>query len=162
MRYLFISLLLFLVVSSGCNRSMQKTADKGAKDQYKQDLESNRLPTAVAPGHCRLEATVLSVLQDMDAQEGNEHCSKAPCRAIVQINKIHGYGSAFTRPLSVDKKLTFDFAFTVGNTKTLGLKMNKHLPGLQKGDRFTADVEEQQQFGDKTAYVVYTYQKLKK
>ena len=157
-----ISLLLLVILILGCNRSMQKAGDNNDRDSFKEDLESKRTPSAVAPGHCRLEAEVLSIMQKMSKEDRNDPCGKAPCQAIVQINKIHGYGSAFQKPLSVDKKLTFDFAFTVGNTKTLGLKMNEHLPGLQKGDRFQADVEEQQQFGGKTAYVVYTYKKLSK
>ena len=158
MPYILTSLFLFLMIISGCNRSTQKTQEVS----FKQDLESNRSPSAVAPGHCRLEATVLSVMQKMDKQDSNDPCGKAPCQAIVQINKIHGYGSAFQKPLSVDNKLTFDFVFTVGNTKMLGIKITEHLPGLQEGDHFQADVEEQHQFGGKTAYVVHTYQKLKK
>jgi len=157
-RYVLIFLSLLLTATISCNRSAQKDQSQN----FRQNLEASRQPLAVAAGHCRVEATVLSIMDKMAEAENNSLCSKAPCQAIVQIDSIHGYGSGFQKPLSVNRKMAFTFTLTLGNTKMLGIKTDSPLPGLKSGDRFRADVEERQQFGGSVQYMVHKYEKVSK
>ena len=115
-------------------------------------------PERIPPGSCRLVAKVISVLPDLEPDKTTP-CGQVPCRAVVQIINILGYGSAFGQPLAQGQEIKVYFHFTLGPTARFFPELTTPLPGLRPGSVFRADVTKA---GDgapgKTAvFQVYSY-----
>ncbi len=115
----------------------------------------------IAPGKCRIVGTVVAI--DPSLESGGP-CSKAPCRAVVRVDSILGYGSAFGNPLALQAQIPVRFAFTLERTsKDLFPNMTDQYPGLAIGSRFQTDIEsavEMQSAGGRSSYTVYGYKRL--
>ncbi|RLD78568.1 MAG: hypothetical protein DRJ10_10110 [Bacteroidetes bacterium] len=116
--------------------------------------------TIVAPNNCLVVAEIVEILPFVDKEDG-ELCSKVPCNAIVNIDKVIAYGSSFPVVLSSKKQLIVNFKHSLKATKEIEEKTNYLLPGLKKGNKFKANIEAIEQVGElKIKYTIYYYQKL--
>lgn len=157
-------LLLVLVLVAGCSDQTKKTV----KEETAPDKNLPRRPdmdqqVIVAPQRCRIVGTLVGINQDL-LKEGNGPCTKVPCRGIVRIDSILGYGSAFGNPLAIGQRVHMHFAFTLApTTKDLFPNMTETYPGLDINSRFQADVEsvpEMNTSADIVRYRVYGYVRL--
>ncbi|GEO05078.1 hypothetical protein AAE02nite_27420 [Adhaeribacter aerolatus] len=96
-------------------------------------------PERLAPGSCRVVGRVISVLPDLEPAK-NTPCGQVPCRAVVKVERILGYGSAFGKPLAQDQEIKVYFVFTLSPSQRYFPELTTPLPGLQAGDVFQADV----------------------
>ncbi|MFN3344070.1 MAG: hypothetical protein ACK412_00275 [Chloroherpetonaceae bacterium] len=144
--------LLFVFFICACGTTKQ--------DVQKQDARPfAKLPQQIPPNHCRIVGTI-SLIDSTRFPDPQSPCAKAPCKAKVKINKILGYGSGFTNPLTEGREVEMTFAFTLApTTKELFPNLDARYKGLKQGDTFQADVELQQRLGDSAAsFVVMSYE----
>lgn len=81
----------------------------------------------IAPNHCRIVGTIVSVDSTLDLSDTSNPCSRYPCRATVRVDSMLGYGMAFPHPLPSGSRIPVTFLFTLH-------------PGLSIGTQFRADV----------------------
>ncbi|MDB5261074.1 MAG: hypothetical protein JWQ14_355 [Adhaeribacter sp.] len=96
-------------------------------------------PDRISPGSCRLVGEVVSVLPDLEADK-NTPCGQVPCRVVIKILRILGYGSAFRPSLTQGQEIKVYFQFTLSSTQRYFPELTGPLPGLKIGDIFQADV----------------------
>lgn len=76
---------------------------------------------------------------------------------MVRIANISDCGSSVKfSPLSGDT-IEIDFGFTLVNTRKVLPNMKQHYPGLKKGNKFFAQMEERIRPGGKNSFVVNHY-----
>lgn len=124
------------------------------------DSSKPRVPTVgenIPPNSCRVVATVLSIDPILKSRNEKDPCSKAPCRVLVRVDSILGYGAAFAKPLAVGDTLSVTFAFTVAATKEILPSLSQSYPGVAKGTIFLADILGQQGLNDEVSYLIYGY-----
>lgn len=97
------------------------------------------MPDRIAPGSCRLRGEILSVSAALEPDK-NTPCGKVPCKAVVKVHQIVGYGSAFGKPLASGQEINVYFHFTLSPTARYFSELTKPLPGLKVGNIFQADV----------------------
>ncbi len=157
MRNFFVIVLLFGL--GACSAQSDKTM---RNDEQQLGRPSAEGQLRIAPGRCRIVGTIASI---DSAMEASGPCSKAPCKALVEVDSILGYGSAFGNPIALHGRIEVHFAFTLApTTKDLFPNMSASLPGLSVGSKFQTDLEsriEMQPSGGRTAYLVYDYRKIK-
>lgn len=68
-------------------------------------------------------------------------CASVPCEAIVRIDSVLGYGSAFPGAVGVGQTVRVHFRFTLASTEKLFPSMRPPYPGLSVGSRFSASLE---------------------
>jgi hypothetical protein len=139
--------LLFVFLICACGSTKQ--------DDARQDTRPfAKLPQQIAPNHCRISGT-LSTIDSTRSPDPQSPCAKVPCKAKVKVNKILGYGSGFTNPLTEGSEVEMTFAFTLApTTKELFPNLDARYKGLKQGDTFQADVQLQQQLGDSAPSLV--------
>ena len=151
----FLALTGLLACSAQTDKSV-----RGEDQQQKPGLITEQ-HNQIAPGKCRIVGTLVAI---DSAMEQSGPCSKAPCRAIVRIDSILGYGSAFGSPLALNKQIAIRFGFTLApTTKELFPNMTNRLPGLEIGSKFQSDLESQNEMrsaGTQSWYLVYDYKRL--
>ena len=130
-----VSLLLLaalMLALAGCKSSDETKGDKDtqAAVQQKPDLP----PPGIAPGRCRLVATVVSVDPTLSVMAGDP-CGTAPCLAVVRIQEVLGYGSSFGSVLGKGQEVNVRFRYTLKES------LQPKLPGLDVGSVFQAEVE---------------------
>ncbi len=82
-------------------------------------------------------------------------CSKHPCRALVHVQNVLRFGSNYHGQFNPGDTIPITFAFTMAPTKDLFPEFNQHLPGLQPGDSFQAELLERG--GVENSYTVQMY-----
>lgn len=120
-----------------------------------QSMDNSR-KASISSGQCRVIAKVISVQPISTSAPKDSPCSKVPCKAVVMVEKVLGYGAGFTNPLTEGKETTLNFAFTLSSTKDLFPSLAEHLPGLSIGDTFTGNIEGTNTIGE---YKIYSYTK---
>lgn len=107
-------------------------------------------------GSTIIEARVLKILDERSAAYP---CSEVSCIALVKIEKVKKRAGNFTRPIDRDQEGEMRFEFTLSKTtKTLFPNLEKQFPGLKEGERFRANIKEEQLLGiSKTRWVAYDY-----
>ncbi len=154
----------FFIVAASCMTACSARVDKTTRSENKEQ-QVHQAPIAdqhdhIAPGRCRIVGTVMSI--DSTLEEGGP-CSEAPCRAIVRVDSVLGYGSAFGNPIAVTVQIPVRFAFTLApTTKDLFPNMTERLPGLQVGAKFQTDLEARKEMGMGERHVSYLIQEYKK
>jgi hypothetical protein len=157
--------LLIVFVAASCMAACSAQVDKSVQEKN-QRQQSNQVPiadqqTRIAPGRCRIVGTIVSIDSTLD-EKGP--CSRAPCRAIVRVDSILGYGSSFGNPIALSKQISVRFAFTIApTTSDLFPNAMEQLPGLQVGARFQTDIESQNEVGMSgrhSSYLIQDYKKL--
>jgi hypothetical protein len=164
MAYKILMLSLILVLATGCSdrtkKAVKEESDSNKSSPRRPDMDQQ---VVVAPQRCRIVGTLVEINPEL-LKEGNGPCTKFPCRGIVRIDSILGYGSAFGNPLAIGQRVNVHFAFTLAPTKKeLFPNMTEAYPGLEVNSRFKADVEslpEMNTSADRIRYQVYDYLKL--
>jgi hypothetical protein len=119
-------------------------------------------PSPLAPNTCRLIGTIVEIEPKLADADPKDPCSKAPCFAVVRIDSVVGYGSAFPTSLGVGATMRTRFAHTLGATKDLLPEVSPPLPGLHAGSRFKADVSATTTLGSKEpSFTIYVYEVLR-
>ncbi len=126
------SFLALILLTTSCS-SPKEMADQ---DQKKMPQPAG---PGIAPGHCRIVATVMKI-ESVRSSDPSNPCSKAPCLATVRIDEILGYGSAFGRTLHQGDEMKVQFTLTLGPTKEILPEVTPPLPGLSVGSKFQADI----------------------
>ena len=93
----------------------------------------------IPPGTCRIVGKVLAILPDRDPNRQTP-CGQVPCRALVRVQRVLGYGAAFQPPLSQGQEIKIYFTFTLSPTGKYFPELTKPLPGLQVNSLFKADI----------------------
>jgi len=130
------ALLLSLLYILACNSSQNITV----------------LPNKVAPNNCRINGIIISV-------EDNNF-------AKVKIDNVIKSGTSFKTPLIKNDTIKIKFEFTLSKTsEEMFPNLNNQLPGLNIGDKFTADIEkidliQNDKKVDNFQYRVFTYNKI--
>ena len=150
--------LISLLVLFSCNSTQRKKEQVSAGQPQK--ASSIKIGAQdIAPGHCRIIGTIVSIDAIQKTGNAEDPCSKEPCRAVVRVESVLGYGQGFIRPLSKSKEVPITFKFTLSPTNDLFQNMTKTYPGLEVGSKFLADVEAHELIGTKTInYLIYGYE----
>ncbi len=140
MKKLYIPLILITIqfMFFACGSSKKDIGEQQAASQSKMPQNTN---LKIAPNHCRIVGRIVSVDENYRSENPEDPCSKAPCSAVVRVESIIGYGSAFGQPLAIGKEIKVLFRFTLNPTKDIVPGLSRHLPGLSSDSVFTADVE---------------------
>jgi hypothetical protein len=151
-----------LIAAMFCFGGCSAQTDKSIHEEHRSDEgQIAEQASRVAPNKCRMVATVMAIDSTL---EKDGPCSKAPCRGIVRVDSIIGYGSAFGSPIAVNTEIEVRFAFTVAPTnKDLFPNLTQRLPGLRLGTRFQTDIESQHELGvgvRHPSYLVQMYKRL--
>ncbi len=105
-----------------------------------QPPSSNAL-NQIAPGYCRMVGQIVSIIPALAADK-KDPCGKVPCQANVKVKRIIGYGSAFGSSVGEGSQIIVNFSFTLHLTHKYFPELTTHLPGLQVGQTFQADIRE--------------------
>ncbi|KAA5549245.1 hypothetical protein [Adhaeribacter rhizoryzae] len=108
------------------------------KEIMSQPTPNNR-PDRIAPGSCRLQGEIIAVLPTLEPNK-NTPCGKVPCQAVVKVQRVLGYGSAFDKPLASGQEINVYFHFTLSPSARYFSELTKPLPGLKVGNIFQADM----------------------
>jgi hypothetical protein len=155
------AVLITVSILLGCSAHTEKSVRNDQRTDSKQPGVISAQESRVPPGHCRIIGTLVGI--DSTLVHGGP-CSKAPCRGLVRVDSILGYGSAFGSPLALKEEINVHFAFTLAATsKDLFPNMTERLPGLEIGARFEADVESRNEPGmgeRRASYIIQEYTKM--
>ncbi len=158
MRLIIPLMFLFL-----CCKSQVKTSASGTEKEretgeliVKTNVQTPKLDEIPA-NHAKILASVSEIYP---VTEGSQFpCSDYPCRALVKVEKVMGYGHSFGGPLSQGQMMEIYFPLSMGPTKEVFPdRQVKDLPGLKKGSIFEANVGSTLKPGNETAYRVTTYE----
>jgi hypothetical protein len=125
-------------------------------EKTQQSMSDNSRKATVAPGQCRIIGRIVNIQPVSVTASKDSPCSKVPCKAVVSVQKILGYGAGFSNPLTEGKEITLNFVFTLSPTKEYFPSLSEHLPGLSVGDSFSGSIESTNTAGE---YKLYSYTK---
>lgn len=149
-----LPIILFLIAAS-CGSSKQ---EQGQTKRSEWSVPARHTPDTIAPNACRIIATILEVDSSLKGTSEKDPCSKAPCRATVRVDSVLGYGSAFPKPLGEGAVLRVRFLLTLAATDELLPDIKPPLPGLQRGERFRADLTAMPMMGSsEPSYTIQIY-----
>lgn len=111
---------------------------------------------APPPMTCNIAGRVIRVLHDKKADPGSI-CSKYPCYAMVLISRILACGSSAPVSLSAGDTVKIKFPYTLSPSAKVFPVSKMMLPGLKKGDRFTANLTQKLKPGSDVEMIVYGY-----
>jgi hypothetical protein len=95
------------------------------------------VPAPFAPNTCQFAGTITEILP-VEKAGGKGPCSTVPCLALVRVDRVIGYGSAFGTPIAGGTILRIRFPYTLAPTHALFPAVGDLPPALNKGDSFTA------------------------
>ncbi|HTP12598.1 MAG TPA: hypothetical protein VMM37_03185 [Bacteroidota bacterium] len=151
---------LLLIVMPALLAACASQSDKTVREEGQKPAMLGVQGEKIAPGRCRIVGTIISVDPTLEA---TGPCAKAPCRAVVRVDSILGYGSAFGTPMPVHGHVPVRFAFTLApTTEDVFPTMTSRLPGLSVGSSFRTDIESRAEMspeGNRSSYVIYTYER---
>ncbi len=154
-RCVLLPLVAVLIASCSSSRQEQSAAETSEKEKAMVS-EGQRIP----PNHCRVVATIVSVKSDLKGASEKDPCGKAPCMAVVKIDSVIGYGSAFGTSLMPGKEVEVRFTLTLSPTKEILPEVTPALPGLTVGSSFEANIRSAATAGSTTlALSIDSYKK---
>jgi hypothetical protein len=140
MKQLRLVALCALVVGGCCSSEQAQTSTTNASETAHR-MSALQLVEQIPPNYCRIVGMIVSIdSAQMLSSDTSGPCAKAPCRAIVRVDSVLGYGSAFPQPLSVGQAVPVVFTFTLAPTNTLFPDVDPPYPGLTIGSLFVANV----------------------
>jgi hypothetical protein len=101
--------------------------------------EKGQAGPQIAPGACRIVGKIVAILPDQDPNRQGP-CGQVPCRALVQVQRVVGYGAAFQPPLTQGQEIKVYFTFTLSPTGKYFPELTVPLPGLRVNSIFEADI----------------------
>lgn len=119
---------------------------------------TNSLRTPISRGTIRVEATVQEI-KPIDKSSSNDACSENPCKALIKINEIVDTGASFNGKVDQGQVLEAFFVKTLSPTESIFPDLQRHLPGLEVGDEFQADIVYDIKSTTTSGYHVVTYAK---
>jgi len=146
-RLIVVLLSASTLLSCGSSRD-----DRGTMKPEPTDLKR------ITPNTSRLVATVVSVDSLWRSTNQNDPCSRVPCRAIIRIDSVLGYGSVFNRPLAPGESLSVQFGFTLHPTRELFPDLKQRYGPLVVGSIIKAEVQESRVYDqqkDQQVYMIY-------
>ena len=153
-----MAILFFLVFA--CSTEKNKSTETAEKqmDPPKHQLYPKEV---ISVGKCRLEGTVVEILEPTGKENKEDPCSKYPCVAKIKIDKIIGYGSAFPAVFHSEQIISVKFSGTLMPSAVVDPESGQKLPGLEKGDSFKADISSMQAMGEKSiqTFLIFDYHK---
>ncbi|MEN8120375.1 MAG: hypothetical protein ABFS35_08510 [Bacteroidota bacterium] len=145
------SILLFLLVFLySFIISAQKDTIGSVNKQANQTIE---------PNNCIVKAEIIEI-QPVKKNKLRRLCHRFPCKAIVKINEIVGYGSSFPVIFSKGTEIKVYFAHSLKPSKKVLPNLKYDLPGLLIGDKFKAKIEAIEKLGGSIKFLVYYYEVL--
>ena len=148
---------LGFVLGCGSNKDLAVKKNNGGENQTAV-IHSEKIP----PGYCRIVGTIISIDSTLDKSYAKNPCSRKPCNAVVRVDSILGYGSAFP-PLLTGKLIQLHFYFTLSpTTRDLFPNMTELYPGLTVGSSFIGDIEmiiRMNENNKTNRYAIYGYRK---
>ena len=138
--------IVFMIVFSGFLLMCTEAQQESNKTVTVKETTSPATPQAVtggkiAPNHSRIVGTIVSIDKTLLSADSSTLYSKHPSRAVVRIDSVLGYGSAFPEPLAAGTEIPVFFKFTLSPTKDILPDMTQEYPGLSVNSTFLADVE---------------------
>jgi len=114
----------------------------------------------IPPNVGRIVGKIVRIEKVRPVQVDSSPCARVPCLALVRVESVIGYGSAFPTSFNAGDQISVSFAFTLHPTEQLFPQMANHLPGLKVGQVFKADVtaSDLMTSGSQPELVIYTYQ----
>ena len=109
---------------------------------------------------CLITGVVESIENPAEEPDSNSFCRKWSCYATISIEQVEHCGSGITPAIPESGNIRIFFACSLSPTAQALPGMKTHFPGLKKGDRFKAYMEQRIQPGDQVIYRVDAYQKL--
>ena len=111
---------------------------------------------STSPNSCRIEATVIEILP-ISSSDTADVCFRYPCQARVHIDKIIQCGHSIALIADEQDEMILHFVYSLQATAETIPKLQPSYPGLKKGTRFVALVEQRIALGDKNRFLVYDY-----
>lgn len=108
------------------------------------------------PMNCTMKGKVLYILKPHKAAN-KSLCSKYACNARVQILSVTNCGSSVTATYNVGDTIIIHFNYTLSPTRRTIPAMKTHYPGLKKGNKFSAQLEQRLLPGGKYEFIVNDY-----
>ena len=116
MRLFLFCFLLFIMLGAACKRMNTPQDDKTNPTGKRLGAAAARpeLPDQdpIAPGQVKVLMQVVKVLPVLDKSDAGP-CAQSPCRAEVLVERILGYGPAFTASLEEGQRLEVYFPMTL-------------------------------------------------
>jgi len=97
-------------------------------------------PPRIAPNTCRIIGQLVSVQPELEP-DTTTPCGQVPCKAMVKVLQVLGYGAAFGPPLPNGKEINAYFVFTLSPSETFFPELTNPLPGLKPGHIFQTDIK---------------------
>ncbi len=159
-KILILTAVLSLGLILGCGSSkIIAEKNSGEKEVQRPPAQSKKIP----PGQCMIAGTVISVDSTLDKYSSKDPCSINPCKAVVRVDSIIGYGSSFP-PLQKRTSIDLYFYFTLGPTdKNLFPNLKEFYPGLKTGDTFTGNIIVRHTMNSNSKlkqFAIYGYQRI--
>lgn len=160
-----ILIVCFCLLLVACRQGQSQTA-KRVPDSPPNSSRPMSKPTIspdleqIPPNVGRIVGTIVSIEKVRAVQGDLSPCARVPCQALVRVESVIGYGSAFPASFKAGDQISVRFAFTLHPTDKLFPKMEHHLPGLKVGQVFKADVtaSDLMMSGSQLELIIYTYQ----
>ena len=146
------SILLFLLTFL-CSFIISAQKDTTGNVIYKIDNQ------IIDPNNGLIEGEIIDILP-AKKKRSQKLCNKFPCKAIVRINKVVGYGSSFPIIFSKGMEIKVFFAHSLEPSKEVLPNLKYNLPGLSTGAKFKAKIEAIEKLGGSIKYSVYYYEVL--
>ncbi len=147
--------LALAIILLACGTSKQ---EKIQGEQTEKEKLVMNAPPPISPNHCKVVATVDSIDRKLRGTSAKDPCSKAPCVAMVKIDSVLGYGSAFPKALAPGMKLNVKFAHSINPTKDVWPEIQPPLPGLRVGAKFEALINGTSVMGKtEPEFTIYSY-----
>lgn len=110
------------------------------------------------PMSCRMEGQIVKILK-ADDPDKKSVCAKHPCRAMVRVISMDGCGQGVSLRYNDGDVVEMRFAYSLDHTRKVYPNMKVVYPGLKKGQRFSARVEQRLRPGSEGEFVVYGYRR---
>ena len=108
------------------------------------------------PMSCHIQGRIIRILRPLPGDKGSI-CGRYPCRAQVRIVDVKDCGSSVSLPLNAGDTVTIRFTYTLHATARLFPCLKLRLPGLRRGDVFSARAEQRLEMGSGGVFVVSDY-----
>jgi hypothetical protein len=131
-------LILFSLTQCHTAKETPPSAQPSVAPTQKTNETNKNSAEGIAPGNCRLIASVIKIDSSLNTEDPESPCAKGSCLALVKIQNVLAYGSAFPSDVAEGAEINLFFPNTL-TPHFLGIKSSS--PDLKNGDLFQALVE---------------------
>ncbi len=147
----YIIILLVYGMLAACHPSQQVREGNHTHMGY---------PGTAGSQSCLVTGVIEAIQTPAEEADGNSFCRKWKCYATVTIRQVENCGSGVIPVLPESGTIRIFFSISLSPTAQAMPEMKARFPGLKKGDRFKAYMEQRIQPGDQVIYRVDAYEKL--